>query len=421
MPPRTRTTPRDRPRRIHHAWWILASAFLTLTITNGLTLSALSVFDEHLIETFGWSRAALKLRTLITFAVAGLAAPVAGLLVDRFGVRRLLLGGVVLLSAALLAYTRIRTPWHVYLVHAALGVSLACAGLVVNVILVSRWFAARRGTAIGLALVGTSLGNALFPQCIQALLAFATWRGAFLWLGLCPLLLLPVHLLVVREWPQEMRLSPLGAASPTGAAPAGAASPTGPGLSYREALRDRDFWALAVTAMITFYSMLATADHLFLHLRGLGHAPAAAAQRLSLLFLLGLVGKALLGILADRFEPRRVLLGGIASMTVGAWCLSTLQPGLVWPFLLCFGIGWGGLYTMIQLLAIQRFGLRASGRILGTITILDAIGGGLGPWVTGLLYDLEGSYRLPFLAMTLLLLAALATAATVRPVRTAPP
>lgn len=174
------------------------------------------------------------------------------------------------------------------------------------------------------------------------------------------------------------------------------------------------FWALAFTAMMTFYSMLAASAHLFLHLRGLGFEPPVAARGLSLMFGMALIGKFLFGLLADHLPQKKVFLGNIAVMFFGSLFLASLDARLVWVAIILFGLGWGGLYTLLQLQAVNSFGLSAAGKILGTITVLDAAGGGLGIFLTGFLYDRFGSYQVPFALLSVLLFLAFLISTRIR-------
>lgn len=408
-------------KRLHYAWVIVACAFVTLAISNGMLLAGLSVFDEQLLSTFGWSRGTLKLRDFVTMAVAGLAGPVAGALADRYGVRPLMLTGALLLAGGMLAWSQVQSVTDMVLIHVAFGFALATAGLIVNVVLVSRWFEKRRGTAIGLALVGTSLGSTIFPMVNARLLGAMAWPEVFRWLAIVPLFLLPLVWWVVVERPRDIGRAPFGAGSQTDAPAPGSPSATEDGVPFSVAIRTRAFWTLALGAMMTFYAILGAASHLFLHLRDLEFEVEAAARGVSLLFAMGLIGKATFGILADHIRPKRVFLLGLASMFVGSLCLASMKASLFWPFVVTFGLGWGGLYTVLQLLTIDTFGLRSAGRILGTITVLDAVGGGLGPWVTGALYDRFGDYSVAFGLMSVMIAISFLAASTLdvrRPIRT---
>ena len=393
-----------------YGWVIVFAAFVALLISNGMVLGGISVFDEALLAEFGWDVGPLKFRDLITFVVAGFGAAGAGALADKHGVRPMIVAGALFLSAGFFLYTRVESLTTVYLAHVLFGLALACAGLVINVMLVGRWFAAKRGTAIGLALVGTSLGNVFFPPLNTTLLAEIGWRSAMGWLALLPLVLIPLALFVVKEWPRDKATHPDGLAPPEPAP--GAASGPG-GMTFGEAVRSRNFWALSAVAFATFYAILAIASHLFLHFRGQGLDAATAAAGLSTLFGLGLVGKFVFGFLADRLPHKGVFLGNLAVMLAGAVLLAAVNPATMWTAVVLVGLGWGGLYTLLQLLCVESFGLKAVGAVLGTISIVDAIGGGLGIWLTGVLFDRTGSYDLGFQVIAGLVAFAFVAALTV--------
>jgi sugar phosphate permease len=394
---------------LFYGWTIVGCALLALLVTNGLTIGGLTVFDEVLIKEFGWSRGRLKFRDLLQFGVAGLLSPLAGGLADRFGVRPLMFFGSLLMSAGFALYSRIDSLAGMYGIHLLFAVCLASCGLAINVLVVSRWFVHRRGTAIGLTLVGTSLGGILMPPLNTWLVSSLGWRNAFLVLAGLPVLLFLVLLALVKESPADLGVPPLGAA-PVSAGQAYAPE----GMEFKDALKTWSFWVLAVSAMMTFYCILGVAAHLFLHLRGQGLEPAAAARGISLLFGMGLLGKFSFGWLGDVMDRKTVFILNLGVMLVGSLCLASMRASLFWPFLFFFGFGWGGLYTMLQLLTVDCFGLKAAGKILGMITVLDAIGGGLGPWITGVLFDRTRSYALPFAVVAGLVFLALLAGLTLR-------
>jgi MFS family permease len=376
-----------------YPWIIALAALLMLMVSNGLTIIGITAFDESLLKEFGWSRGALKFRDLLTLMITGAMAPFIGVLIDRVGVRPLIIAGSVALAGSYFAYSQIQSIYHVYLIHAVFAAVLIAAGLNVAVILVSQWFVRHRGTAIGIALVGTSLGGIFFPPLIVSLIQAHGWREAFVTLSMASIVILLIGLVVARR-PEQMGLKALGADNP----PAQGGNVPNPAtdLNCHEATRTVTFWALALTAMLTFYSMLAATSHLFLHMRDMGFDPPTAGKSLGVMFSMALIGKFLFGLLADHLPQKIVFLCNIAVMFVGSLLLSTLDPKLIWIAIAVFGLGWGGLYTLLQLQAVNCFGLSNAGKILGAVTTFDAIGGGLGIWVTGLLFDRFGNYQIAF-------------------------
>lgn len=402
---------------IFYGWWIAILAMLTLFVTNGITLTGITVFDRGILGEFGWARGDLKLRDLITLGLSGLMAPFIGALADRYSVKRLMIAGCLLLAGALGAYSQLQTLRGLYLIHVVIALVLALAGLVLNVVVVARWFIVKRGTALGLTLVGTSLGGTLFPIIGARLLTVYDWRTAmgmeaFFAIGMAVLLAV-----FLKDRPEEKGLQAFGAASLSKERTSAALD----GMEYGEAIRTRTFWILAFCAMTTFYCILGVQSNLVLHLQDLGWALPEAAKAIGILFTMGMLSKFVVGYLADFLDRKLVLIANISVMLVGSLCLASMQSALIWPFIVIFGLGWGGLYTLLQLLCMDSFGVKSGGKILGTITVLDAIGGGLGPFVTGKLFDVTRSYQMSFSIVVGLVALALVAALFLNPPKPAVP
>jgi len=395
----------------YYPWLMAVMGMCILLVSNGLVLTGLTAFDESLLGELGWSRSELKLRDLITLVLTGWMAPFMGVLIDRIGPRRLILGGLVLLAVLYLAYARVESLLALYLIHVGFAAVLVAAGLNVAVIYVSQWFITQRGTAIGIALVGTSLGGMVFPRLGAQLLQGMDWRTAFMWEASVPLMLMVLAFILVRS-PRPGGIAPWGADRAAGVAATGI-SPGAPEMGYGQALRTRTFWALAFVAMTTFFSIMSVSANLFLHMRDLSFTPLQAGNALSLMFGLSMLGKFLFGLLADLFAVKRVFLLNLVVMAAGALLLATMRADVIWYALILFGLGWGGLYTMIQLLAVNAFGLGAAGRILGTITLLDATTAGLGIWMAAKIFDLTHSYQPAFILNCVLMALAMVAAAMI--------
>ncbi len=405
---------------LYYGWIIAIASGVILLVTNGMVLGGLNVFDKPLLDALGQatgepvSLAAFKARDAITLGVSGLMAPLAGAAADRFGVRPLMIIGALLLSIGYFLYSTADSLGDIYGIHILFASALATCGLVVNVILVSRWFVRDRGLALGIALAGTSLGNGTLPPVNAALMGALGWRPAFAWISLLPLLLIPVILFVIRERPADLTAQKPAAGS-VGEAMAGRSS-----LSLSGALRSANFWVLALIAMFTFFSIIGTQAHLNLYILGRGFSQTEAGFSYTVLFYLGLLGKISSGFLADRLGHKRIFMTTLAIMAVGAWTLALPAGSALWGGLVLFGLGWGGLYTLLQLLAADYFGPQHLGKILGAITVLDTLGGGLGPPLIGAIRDGAGSYSPAFLLVAGLVSLALLISTQFRLDRPAP-
>ncbi|MCU0975657.1 MAG: MFS transporter [Steroidobacteraceae bacterium] len=398
-----------------YGWWgIVLPAFVVIWITNALTLAGIAVFDRAILDELELSRGALKFGDTLQLLASAALAPVGGWIADRFGVRPAMIAGALLLAGGLYAYSMIDSLTHLYLLRVVLGASLAGAGLVVCVTIVSRWFVSRRGLALGLMLSGTSLGNALIPQLNTWLIGQHGWREALQIVCLIPLLLLPIVLFVIKEWPERVGLAPLGAAAAAAPGAGGQRGVPMAGYDFAPALRTANFWLIATAAFCTFYSILGLSGNLFLHMQDLGYDAAGASRAFFPLFIMGLVGKLAAGAISELLPRKLVFALCLGFMLAGALMLATLKPSLVWPALWLFGFGWGGNYTMLQALVADVFGARSLGKILGAITVIDATGGAIGPWITGMTYDATNDYGLGFGIMTALIAVAFVAAMLVR-------
>lgn len=398
------------PRR----WWMLLVVCLALMLSNGMTLAGLTVFDPELLGSLGVGRADLKVRDLIQMLVAAAAAPLLGWLADRHGVRPLLVGGMALLGLGFLAYAHIGSLQQVYLVHVALGLALSACGLVLCVSVVSRWFTADRGLALGLVLAGGSLGNALLPQLNATLKTALGWRPALEALGWLPLALIPLVLWLVAERPPGTAPAPAPRPMPSSDRSSSGSDAAATGPSFLSALASRDFALLGLIAFCTFLSLVGITAHLFLFLKDGGLDERSAASGLTLLFGAGLLGKLGAGWTADRLGLRPVLLGCLATMCLGAALLLAVGVTGPWPAIGVLGLGWGGIYTLQQLAASQVFDGPALGRIVGALVLIDSTGAALGPWAIGRMFDAQGHYRGAFAAVLALLLVAWAAALALR-------
>ena len=398
----------------NYRWIILAVCFFTITFTNGLTLGGLVVFDRELLdylsEVTGEEvlRQELKLKDAITLWSTAVFAFIAGIIIDRVGVRALMISGMFLLSATFYYYAQSDSLTDMYIIHIFQGMVLSMSGMVINVVLISKWFNDNRGLAIGVLLAGTSVGNGIFPQINTYLLTISDgdWRQVMIWLALIPLAYIPVLFAFIKEKPEDVAVKEDSQTSNDFKA-----SSIEGGFTLQQTLRSANFWFLSVMAFCTFYSILAMIGHVFLMLDGEGYSPQISATGVSIIFIGGFIGKVISGKLAEMIGRKIVLVGGVAMMLLGSLLIVSSifykNPLLIWIGLTLYGTGWGGLYTLIQLLVADLFGLIAIGKIMGVINIIDTIGGGLGPIITAVIYDSTQNYLLPFLVISGLLVIAL--------------
>jgi MFS family permease len=370
-----------------------------LLVTNGLTAGGIAAFDPSIIAQLGVSRADVKLGDAIQLGVTALITVGTGWLADRYGVRIVMAVGTVALAASFFMLGGVESLADYYWTRFWMGIGLAGSGLAICVVAVSRWFVLRRGRALGIVLAGTSLGNALFPAIFTRLIATEGVDAAADVAGWMVLGLLLLVALAIVEWPAAKGLKPYGAEQVEARGLASASDASGPELSYGAILSNGRFWLMGIAAFATFYSILAVNNNMILHMQNLGVRPEIGSLIAVPLFLAGLVGKLVSGWLTDLYGRKPVWLISLALMLVAAGMLAAMSATLV-PFAaVIMGLGWGANYTLLQAVAGDVFGTRSLGRVMGAVTVLDAGGGAVGPYVTARFADASGDYQSGFLVV----------------------
>ena len=323
---------------------------------------------------------------------------------------------VLLASASLLGAT-VHAPWQLYLYTGVLGATgIAALGWVPMGVLLSRWFAERRGRAIGIAFSGMGVGIFVIGPLAQWLIARSGWRAASATLGAGALLiLLPLVWVGAQEpdtrsegAPRALPAAPTARTGPahrvlawSGEAPRPpAADPT-----LRAALRTRDFWALWAAYFLTPLAVFPVATHQVAFAIDLGFAPMLAATVFGLMGLMSSLGRPAFGIAADRFGGPLAATVSFGCTAGGALALLALEasPGGAWlvAYAVLFGLGFGARGPIITAMASDRFGGRRFGAIYGALNLANGIGAAVGPWFGGAVHDASGSYRIAFLSSVL--------------------
>jgi MFS family permease len=373
-----------------HPWIVVAAVWITLAISSGLYFS-FPIFFVALLEEFGWSRGATAAAFSISAIMQGVLSPVVGMLVDRLGPRRVMLGGAGVLGAACALSSRIDSLWSLYLVVGVLAAAgVGAVSWVPTGVLIARWFTERRGTVMGVAFSGMGAGVLAVGPLAQWLIAGYGWRAAYLVLGLGTLaVLLPVVWLGVRD-------------PPAGTTPARGATATA--LEWNrevgDALRTRAFWALFFAYLCTPLAVFSVVTHQVAFAVDHGFPRLFVAGIFGLTGLLSVVGRIGFGIAADRIGRASSATISYGCTAVGTLCLLGLE---VWPhvaplyaYAIFFGLGFGARGPIITAMASQLFPGRF-GAIYGFLSVGNGIGGGVAPWFGGFVHDLTGSYRVAFL------------------------
>jgi MFS family permease len=378
---------------------VLAVATLALVVSNGLAIGGLPPFYKPMREEF------LALRIIdqtvaetfianganITFLMSGLFSLIGGWLVTRFRLRPMMIFGCVLLGFGTILLAYAQSVVQFYTARFLMGASLGFIGVAPCIVLVSKWFTRRRGTALGILLTGTAIGGAVVPLLAAPLIATNGWRTALIVLSfLVWAVMLPLVLFVVKDPADVIERNH-------------ADQPVASGSTLSEALRSPTFWAIAACGALVFYPIFATTQQFILYLQtpriGISAETAAVAQ--SLLFTVGIGGRFLIGTMSDRIGAPIMMTLSAALMFAASLVLLDLNAGNALLFLLPFAVGYGGTFVLLQRLTVDTFGQRESAKILGALTMIEVIGAAVGGRVTGYLADQNaGDYQTAFYGVT---------------------
>jgi predicted MFS family arabinose efflux permease len=359
---------------ISAGWTIIAASIVIVGFGVG-ALFSLAVFLKPMQDSMGWSRAAISAVALWMWVAYGIGSLMWGVLADRWGARRVVLTGGILLGLGLVASSRISTLWQLYAAFGGVVGVAAGAFYAPLTTTATRWFTTNRGLAVAIVSAGTGLGTFVVSPLTRWLISSYDWRLAMLILGdLVWLVIIPLGLLV-KDAPGEG---------------GGAADPNVP---LAEVWRAPQFWLIALTHFTCCVAHSGPIFHMVTHAIDQGVPSMAAATVLGVSGLASLIGRVISGVAADRWgsKPTLVAMLGLQAPAIFLYLFTSSAAGF-FALALLFGASYGGVMPMYALLTREYFGARAMGTAYGAIFMLQAIGMGLGAYGGGWFHDHLGTY-----------------------------
>ena len=386
----------DLPKRSSQTY-VIATAFLSLLAIVGFTLYGLPFFYDFFIKEFGWSRTVVTSgNALGKILVAPLFGFLAGWIIDRYGPRRMLMAGALMTGSALIGLSFMNSLGMFYMFYVFIALGYVFGGPLPCQVLISRWFTKNRGKAMGIAYLGIGTGGALVPLIAAGLEKNVGWHLALMTLGFLVIVIAIPLSFFLKDSPAKQLVE----------------KSTGSVVSIKDILKNRNFYLLAFGSMCSIGAVGGINQHLKLYLRDLSFTQAHAAQIMSLVLFMSLGGRVLMGMLADMIRRKYVMI--LIYLIVGSSIPLLLMPdfpGRIYIFAVIFGIGLGGDYMIIPLMAGDLFGVKTLGRVMGIILVADGLAESLTPMLVGALYnDVTKSYSLGF---TVLICVALSGAVIV--------
>lgn len=395
------SNPLAPPLRVpfYYGWVIVALTF-AVNLTAAGTRSGASLLIQPLEAEFDWNRAAIASAASLNLLIFGIGAPISGWLVDRYGVRRIILGALSLIAAGLLGTIVMRELWHlVFFWGIVVGVGTS-ATPVLAASVANRWFSKHRGLALGILTNGNAAGQMLFLPLLMGIIVTTGWRGISVLMASVCIGLIAAIWFLMRDDPTEIGLDPDGNDAESAAnRKAGLSEQRPSDTPVRDAFHSSTFWLLSggfFVCGMTANGLIGT--HLIPHVIDIGIPKVAAATTIGVMGGISFIGTIGAGWLVDRVDARKVL--SLAYMLRGCSLfllpfVNTL-PGLL-LFAVVYGIDWYATGPATAAIVADTFGRHAVARIFGWIFLGHQLGASFAAVIGGMIYVHFGEYQYAFL------------------------
>ena len=380
--------------RIFYGWWVVAAAFLNLFFAVGIIFYGFPVFYPSFVESLGFSRAQVTQGFLLGFLIIGLPfGLLVGAVIDRIGARWVIVTGAGFVGISLLLMAKMTKLWQYEALCVLQVLGYVFAGPIANQVLVSRWFRARRGRAMGVAYLGLGSGGVVAPLLVNYLIRTYGWRHALEVVALVLMaVLLPVGIWITRSTPEESGLLPDGELLGNSRnAATGAISSSG----VVEAVGTTNFWLIVLGSTLAIGAIGSVIQHFILFLKDQGYSTTVASRVSAGLLTASLAGRILVGYAVDHVRKKNAM--ALFYFLMGASVLllrMASQPAAAWTFALVFGFSMGADYMLVPLVTAESFGTASLGKLLALIIMGYSLGQWGLPWVVGRLFDASHSYDL---------------------------
>jgi MFS family permease len=373
---------------------LVALAFLHIGVGRGLH-GTFGVFFVAMLDAFGWSRAATAGVISLAIIFEGACLPWAGGLIDRIGGRKTLISGGLVLAVGLGFASTVSALWQFYFwigIVSATGIALV--GMVPHVAIISREFPERRGTALGIAWAGGGVGIVMLVPVTQLMIDKWGWSPAYLGLAaITGLLVIPPVLFFM---PRRFTAT----ASAAGDAKTPAREMQTSDWTVKRALTNSAFWLLFIARTLASMGNQVIVTHQIAHAVDVGYAKVFAASIFGLMGVISIGGRVLFGYLADVMNRQMVFTWVQIISAVGILALLSMHdastPWLLYTYAVCYGLGQGSRALVLSAISADIFHGKHFGAIFGYFTFSIGLGGAVGAWLGGFLFDVTHSYAVPF-------------------------
>jgi sugar phosphate permease len=381
-------------KKWYFGWTVLLGVFVNYMAIVGIMVYTLPLFYPSIIHEYGFSTEQVTRPAFLSYMAGAFLTPFISPFYDRFSIRKFMIAGTVFMVLGLLALGKFQTFTQMIMIYLVFALGQVCSGQVPTMVVITRWFNRRRGLAVGIVLTSTSVGGAVFPLVVRQVMASANWREAiFILMAIGAVMMVLPLIFFIRDRPENIGLRQ-AQADPLMNLRADGKQTDGPTL--KEALHQPEFYLLAFVTGALWFSLNGIVQHQTILI---GNELGVGIETLTLItsafFTFAIVGKLALGWLADRFSKTLIMFCSVLNLIIGLFILRLSGGGnlaVLYAYAVIYGIGYGGMFTMIQLVIADFYAGKHYGRILGMLTMVDVAAGGLGIPAVGLIQGAFGTY-----------------------------
>ncbi|OCS89162.1 MFS transporter [Caryophanon latum] len=390
-------------KKWHYSWTILIVTFFAI-IVAGIIRSSSGVFIIPFENTFGWSRASISFAFAISLFLYGFFGPFMAAFVEKYGLTRMMLYSMGLLTLSLAATFIMQHEWQLVIIWGVMmGTGSSLFLTVLSTQVANRWFVKRRGLAVGILTAATATGQLILLPVLAALVDRYSWYHAIVLIFVLSILMIVLIALFMRNYPANVGIAPYGSDTIEEVKPTTIGNPFVFALSaLKEGLRAKEFWLLGGSFFICGLSTSGLiGTHFISYCMSFGIPVVTAAAMLSFMGVFDLIGTTLSGWLTDRFDNRWLLfwyysLRG-ASLIALPYALASDSYALLMMFAIFYGLDWIATVPPTIGLTRQRFGVQKSAIMYGWMVAAHQVGAGVAAYFGGVVYEVWDSYQLAFM------------------------
>jgi sugar phosphate permease len=416
-------------KKVFYGWWIVLATNIICMIGYGTWLYSFGVFFKPMADEFGWTRAMTAGAYSLRSIEGGIASPIVGWAVDKYGSRGVIVVGAIVAGLSFVMMPLVDSLLGFYLIYGvALSTGMSAMLYLPAWTVVAKWFKRRLSLAMALLAVGAGLGGLICAPTSAFLIAHFGWRSAFVILGVVVWIVAIPLAFVVRNSPEEMGLRLDGDAlldeTPQEIDRTSHSEPADPEFlapveyTLGQALRSFSFWMLALAFFFFGMAHSTVTVHTVPALTDAGIPVQKAAFSIGLLTLVSIIGRLSFGYLGDYVTKRYLFMVAYALTGAGLLVLMNARTmGMVYVFIFLFGVGFGGTVPLMPAIRAEYFGRAALGKIQGFMNPVMMFAGAVGPIFSGYVFDSTGSYRISFMVTGVLTFCASVAVFFARPSR----